>query len=132
MLIAHVRAQLAAGYSPCLPPAPEKFTKLALHVPSWRRIARETADKYNITVDDLMGPCRRRMYAWPRQEAIWRCRQETPMSLPDIARRFGDRDHTTALHAVRAYEKRVADGVVWPKPPAVSCGQPPLPVLPAE
>ena len=122
MLIAHVKTQIAAGYSPCKPPIPEadRFARLSLYVPNWKAIQREVADKYGITVADLTGPCRRRVYAWPRQEAIWRCRQETPMSLPDIARRFGGRDHTTAIHAVKAYEKRVAAGIVFPRPMALA------------
>ena len=63
MITAHVKVQMAAGYSPCKPPV--SFDKLAAHVPSWRKIIREVAEKYDLTPDDLTGPCRRRMYAWP-------------------------------------------------------------------
>ena len=107
MITAHVKVQMAAGYSPCKPPV--SFDKLAAHVPSWRKIIREVAEKYDLTPDDLTGPCRRRMYAWPRQEAMWRCRAETNMSLPDIGRRFGNRDHSTVLFSVRAHARRMSE-----------------------
>lgn len=107
MLIANIKAKMVAGYSPCLPP--HSFAKLAAYVPTWRKIIREVAEKYDITPEDITGTCRRRMYAWPRQEAMWRCRTETSMSMPDIGRRFGNRDHTTVLYSIRAHAKRMSE-----------------------
>jgi chromosomal replication initiator protein len=43
--------------------------------------------------------------ARPRQAAMWLAKKLTTRSLPDIGRRFGDRDHTTVLHAVRRIEE---------------------------
>jgi len=132
MLIAHVRAQLAAGISPCLPPV--CFAKLAAHVPSWRKIIKEVADKYELTPADLTGPERRRMYAWPRHEAMWRCRMETNMSLPEIGRRFGGRDHTSCIYAIEAHGKRLA-AKTFPAPSTNTrpdVDHRPLPVLAAE
>jgi len=50
--------------------------------------------------DDLVGPSRRQPLARHRQLAMYLCREYTDLSLPKIGRAFGDRDHTTVLHAV--------------------------------
>ena len=47
--------------------------------------------------------------ARPRQVAMWLAKQITTRSLPDIGRRFGGRDHTTVLHAVRRIEQLKAE-----------------------
>ena len=52
------------------------------------------------TVDDLIGPSRRQPLARYRQVAMYLSREHTDMSLPKIGKAFGDRDHTTVLHAV--------------------------------
>jgi chromosomal replication initiator protein len=51
---------------------------------------------------------RAREVARPRQVAMYLSKQLTPKSLPDIGRRFGGRDHTTVLHAVRKIEALVS------------------------
>ena len=53
---------------------------------------------------DLLSERRNRAVARPRQAAMWLAKQLTTRSLPDIGRRFGGRDHTTVLHAVRRIE----------------------------
>ncbi|MCA6238081.1 MAG: chromosomal replication initiator protein DnaA, partial [Phenylobacterium sp.] len=50
--------------------------------------------------------------ARPRQAAMWIAKQITTRSLPDIGRRFGGRDHTTVLHAVRRIEALKQDDAV--------------------
>jgi chromosomal replication initiator protein len=52
---------------------------------------------------------RAREVARPRQVAMYLSKQLTPKSLPDIGRRFGGRDHTTVLHAVRKIEKAIGE-----------------------
>lgn len=53
---------------------------------------------------DLQSERRARAVARPRQIAMWLCKKLTKRSLPDIGRRFGGRDHTTVLYAVRRIE----------------------------
>ena len=59
---------------------------------------------------DLISDRRTRAVARPRQAAMWLAKQLTTRSLPDIGRRFGGRDHTTVIHAVRRIDQlRAAD-----------------------
>ena len=68
-------------------------------------IQKATADYYTLKQADLLSERRTRAVARPRQIAMWLCKQLTTRSLPDIGRRFGGRDHTTVLHAVRRIEE---------------------------
>jgi len=56
---------------------------------------------FGVKVQDLKGPRRTRQVVVPRQIAMYLTREHTGLSLPEIGRRFGNRDHTTVLHAVR-------------------------------
>ena len=47
--------------------------------------------------------------AWPRQVAMYLARETTPLSLPNIGRRFGGRDHTTVIHAIKKVKERAAN-----------------------
>ena len=67
-------------------------------------IQKTVADYYKVRVADLLSKRRSRSVARPRQAAMWLAKQLTTRSLPDIGRRFGGRDHTTVLHAVRKIE----------------------------
>jgi chromosomal replication initiator protein len=73
-------------------------------------IQKVTADYFGLKQADLISERRTRAVARPRQAAMWLAKQLTTRSLPDIGRRFGGRDHTTVLHAVRRIEElRAAD-----------------------
>jgi chromosomal replication initiator protein len=61
-------------------------------------IAAEIADQYGVTVADLRGASRKKLYAEPRRHAIWLMSQQAHLSLPMIGRYMGSRDHTTILH----------------------------------
>ncbi|MGB3723868.1 MAG: chromosomal replication initiator protein DnaA [Pacificimonas sp.] len=75
------------------------------------RIQRLTADFFNIKLADMMSARRARDIARPRQIAMYLSKQMTPRSFPDIGRRFGGRDHTTVMHAVKRVEQlRSGDG----------------------
>ena len=68
------------------------------------------AEHFNIKVSDMQSARRSRAVARPRQVAMYLAKQLTPRSLPEIGRKFGGRDHTTVMHAVRKVEElRTAD-----------------------
>jgi len=74
-------------------------------------IQRIVARHYNVSKQDLLSNRRTRTIVKPRQVAMYLAKMLTPRSLPEIGRRFGGRDHTTVLHAVRKIEDLVgADG----------------------
>jgi chromosomal replication initiator protein len=76
-------------------------------------IQRHVADYYNIKLSDLLSARRARQVARPRQVAMYFCKQMTSKSLPSIGRKFGGRDHTTVMHAVkRIDELRLTDSVL--------------------
>jgi chromosomal replication initiator protein len=63
-------------------------------------IQRRVAEHYNIRLTDMSSPRRARAVARPRQVAMYLAKQLTSRSLPEIGRKFGNRDHTTVMHAV--------------------------------
>ncbi|UTO28504.1 chromosomal replication initiator protein DnaA [Bartonella harrusi] len=67
-------------------------------------IQRTVARHYNVSKQDLLSNRRTRTVVKPRQVAMYLAKMLTPRSLPEIGRRFGGRDHTTVLHAVRKIE----------------------------
>ncbi len=68
-------------------------------------IQKAAAEHFGLKQADLLSERRNRAVARPRQAAMWVAKQLTTRSLPDIGRRFGGRDHTTVLHAVRRIEE---------------------------
>ncbi len=67
-------------------------------------IQRVVARHYNVSKTELLSNRRTRTIVKPRQVAMYLSKAMTPRSLPEIGRRFGGRDHTTVLHAVRKIE----------------------------
>lgn len=59
-----------------------------------------------VTVRDLMSDRRKQPLAEARQMAMWLARELTPLSLPQIGRALGDRDHTTIMHGIERIEQR--------------------------
>jgi chromosomal replication initiator protein len=73
-------------------------------------IQRKVAEHYRLKMSDLLCARRAREVARPRQIAMYLAKKLTPRSLPEIGRRFGGRDHTTVMHAVKRIEElRSAD-----------------------
>jgi chromosomal replication initiator protein len=68
-------------------------------------IQRKVAEHYNIRLTDMHSARRARNVARPRQVAMYLAKQLTARSLPEIGRKFGGRDHTTVMHAVRKIEE---------------------------
>jgi chromosomal replication initiator protein len=63
-------------------------------------IIEKSARHFGFSVDELIGPSRRRPLVIARQMAMYLFRELTDFSYPAIGREFGDRDHTTVIHAV--------------------------------
>jgi len=74
-------------------------------------IQRIVARQYNVSRSDLLSSRRTANVVRPRQVAMYLAKTLTLRSLPEIGRRFGGRDHTTVLHAVRKIEALVSKDV---------------------
>jgi chromosomal replication initiator protein len=68
-------------------------------------IQKRVAEHYNIRLADMHSARRARAVARPRQVAMYLAKQLTARSLPEIGRKFGGRDHTTVMHAVKRVEE---------------------------
>ena len=76
-------------------------------------IQRKVADYYNLRLSDLLSARRSRTIARPRQVAMYLSKILTTRSLPEIGRKFGGRDHTTVIHAVKRIEGlKDSDGAI--------------------
>lgn len=71
-------------------------------------IKKKVADHFSLKVQDLESPNRMRSIVRPRQIAMYLARLLTPRSFPEIGRRFGNRDHTTVMHAVETITRLIA------------------------
>lgn len=68
-------------------------------------IQKRVAAHFNIRTSDMHSARRARSVARPRQVAMYLAKQLTSRSLPEIGRKFGGRDHTTVMHAVKKVEE---------------------------
>ena len=68
-------------------------------------IQKRVAEHFNIRISDMHSARRARSVARPRQVAMYLAKQLTTRSLPEIGRKFGGRDHTTVMHAVRKVDE---------------------------
>ena len=68
-------------------------------------IQKSVASHFNIRLSDMHSARRARSVARPRQVAMYLAKQLTSRSLPEIGRKFGGRDHTTVMHAVRKVDE---------------------------
>ena len=72
-------------------------------------IQRKVAEHYNLRLTDMHSARRARNVARPRQVAMYLSKLLTARSLPEIGRKFGGRDHTTVMHAIRKVEELIGD-----------------------
>ncbi len=68
-------------------------------------IQNKVSNYYNVKIEDLISVRRIRSFARPRQIAMYLSKKLTTRSLPEIGRKFGGRDHTTVIHAVKKIEQ---------------------------
>ncbi|WP_105619214.1 chromosomal replication initiator protein DnaA [Vallitalea okinawensis] len=74
-------------------------------------IQKVVAERYNLKSEDLTSKKRTRNIAFPRQIAMYLCRQLTELSLPQIGKEFGGRDHTTIIHGNEKITTDMKDNV---------------------
>lgn len=74
-------------------------------------IQRKVAEHFSLRLQDMHSSRRSRNVARPRQIAMYLCKKLTPRSLPEIGRKFGGRDHTTVMHAVRKVEELISEDI---------------------
>ena len=72
-------------------------------------ILRIISRHFGVSKGDLLSQRRHRSVVWPRQIGMYLAKQLTARSLPEIGRRFGNRDHTTVLHAIRKIQGQITD-----------------------
>ena len=72
-------------------------------------IMTQTAAYYALTIDDLCSVSRSRQLVTARQIAMYLCRELTELSLPKIGQHFGNRDHTTVMHADRKIRELMSE-----------------------
>ena len=72
-------------------------------------IQKKVASHYSIKLSDMFSTKRSRQIALPRQVAMYLSKQMTTLSLPEIGKNFGGKDHTTVLHAVRKITEAMKD-----------------------
>ncbi|HWB47288.1 MAG TPA: chromosomal replication initiator protein DnaA [Hyphomicrobiaceae bacterium] len=72
-------------------------------------ILRVVSNHYSISRHDILSERRHRSVVRPRQVGMYLAKHLTSRSLPEIGRRFGKRDHTTVLHAIRKIDKEVGE-----------------------
>ena len=75
---------------------------------SAERIIEMVADQYGITSEDLLSTKKSKNIAYPRQVAMYLCRQMTDISLNDIGIALGGRDHSTVIHGIDKVEADLA------------------------
>jgi chromosomal replication initiator protein len=81
---------------------------------SIERIQEVVVDRFGISLQELCGERRSQAVVYPRQVAMYLCRELTDSSLPKIGKRFGGRDHTTVIHATSKIAKRIQeDRTAW-------------------
>ena len=109
ILLALTLAAVAAGLLGCggdNGPSPSiPAQQAAILTSKIDEIQRKVAEHFNIKLGEMTSDRRARAIARPRQVAMYLAKQLTTRSLPQIGRKFGGRDHTTVMHAVRKIEE---------------------------
>ena len=75
--------------------------------PTIRSIQDEVCNFFEVTMNDLKSPRRHKRIVVPRQVAMYLCKQLTSRSLPEIAAKFGGKDHTTVIHACKKIAREI-------------------------
>ena len=74
---------------------------------NYERFRNHIRTHFNLNIQEMLSPRRSRSLARPRQIAMYLAKQHTTNSLPDIGRKFSNRDHTTVIHAVKKIDELI-------------------------
>ena len=74
-----------------------------------KEIINLVANFYDIALEDILGSCRKKNFALPRQIIMFLMREELNSSFPSIGQEIGNRDHTTAMHAYAKIKRIIED-----------------------
>ncbi len=75
---------------------------------SIEKVQMAVCNYFDVTLLELTGPNRSRKFTTPRQIAAYLCRELTDCSFPEIARKFGGRDHSSIIHSHRKIQREMA------------------------
>ncbi len=73
------------------------------------KIQKLVAENFQIRVNELKSPKRLKNLVLPRQIAMYICRKMTDLSYPEIGTKFGGKDHSTIIHAIKKIEKKMEE-----------------------
>ena len=85
------------------------YPELKPRTPSVREIQEQTAEAFGVPMDVLLSASRAQPAAFARQVAMYLARELSGASLPTIGRAFGNRNHTTVMHACKRTAARIAE-----------------------
>ncbi len=75
------------------------------------KIQKKVAEHFQIKVNELKSSKRLKSIVFPRQIAMYICRKMTNLSYPEIGEKFGGKDHSTIIHAIKKIEKNMQDDI---------------------
>jgi chromosomal replication initiator protein len=84
------------------------YPELRSRTPTVRDIQEETCAVFGVSLEQLLSTSRATPVTWPRHVAMYLARELTDQTLPAIGRAFGNRNHTTVMHACRRTADRIA------------------------
>jgi chromosomal replication initiator protein len=76
---------------------------------SIEQIQQTVVERFSMSLQELTGDRRSQQIVYPRQVAMYLCRELTDSSLPKIGKKFGGRDHTTVIHATSKIAKLIQE-----------------------
>lgn len=94
---------------PSPPTAFKKREKINRYRPTIEQIQHAICEKFDISTDELLARRHNKEITTPRFIAMFLAKKLTVCSFPELGRKFGGRDHTTVLNAVRKAQKRIVD-----------------------
>ena len=89
---------------------PSIFDKLARHVPNWKTVMMEVCELHGVELADIFADKRQRKFNYARQEAYYRLRYESGLSLLDISMKM-KRDHSSVINGIRKHAHRLEKGL---------------------